>query len=171
MSGRKNLVMGLWARSPFEGLEQFLASLWHTSFHGDVCVFVDEVAPALVAALLNHGIIVERLDRLAVPRMHDQSSRYFNYLDFLARHNESYANVMIADLRDLIFQSDPFEKPLPRTSCSPRSAARLAIRRSTSDAWKRSTARQSRIICATARYRVPAPRSARCPACCATSPR
>jgi len=113
MSGRKNLVMGLWARSPFEGLEQFLASLWHTSFHGDVCVFVDEVAPALVAALLNHGIIVERLDRLAVPRMHDQSSRYFNYLDFLARHSESYANVMIADLRDLIFQSDPFEKPLP----------------------------------------------------------
>ena len=38
------LIMGLWARSPFEGLEQFLASLWCTSFHGDVCVFVDWTA-------------------------------------------------------------------------------------------------------------------------------
>ena len=46
----------------------------------------DEVAPDLVAALLNHGVIVERLDRLATPRMHDQSTRYFNYLDFLARN-------------------------------------------------------------------------------------
>ena len=113
MNGKKNLIMGLWARSPFEGLEQFLASLWCTSFHGDVCVFVDDVAPDLVGALLNHGILVERLDRLAAPRMHDQSSRYFNYLDFLARNGEAYGNVMISDLRDLIFQSDPFEKPLP----------------------------------------------------------
>jgi hypothetical protein len=113
VNGRKNLIMGLWARGSFEGLEKFLVSLRRTSFHGDVCVFVDEVAPELVATLLDHGVIVERLDRLATPRMHDQSRRYFNYLDFLARNGETYANVMISDLRDVVFQSDPFQHALP----------------------------------------------------------
>ena len=45
--------------------------------------------------------------------MNDQASRYFAYLDFLARNSERYANVMISDLRDVVFQSDPFERPLP----------------------------------------------------------
>lgn len=113
MSAQKNLIMGVWSRLPFEGLEWFIASLRHTKFDGDVCVFVDEVSPETVGALLTHGIIVERADRLATPGMHTQSSRYFGYLDFLARNIGHYANVMISDLRDVVFQSDPFEKPLP----------------------------------------------------------
>jgi hypothetical protein len=113
VSSKKNLIMGLWSRMTFEGLERFIGSLRRTTFHGDICVFVDEVSPETVGALLEHGIIVERADRLASQRMHAQSSRYFSYLDFLARNGASYANVMISDLRDVVFQSDPFEAPLP----------------------------------------------------------
>ncbi len=113
MNGKKNLVMGIWMNNPPEGLEQFIASLRHTTFHGDVCVFVDDVPPDVVPMLLRHGVLVERLDRHLVPLMHHQSGRFFNYLNFLARHGESYANVMISDLRDVFFQSDPFAAPLP----------------------------------------------------------
>ena len=48
MNGKKNLVMGIWMNNPPEGLEQFIASLRHTTFHGDVCVFVDDVPPDVV---------------------------------------------------------------------------------------------------------------------------
>ena len=113
MSGRKNLIMGLWSRLPFEGLERFIASLRRTTFDGDVCVFVDEVPAATVRSLLAQAVIVERASRFALLQMNYQGSRYYSYLDFLGRYGDDYANVMISDLRDVLFQSDPFAKPLP----------------------------------------------------------
>ena len=65
MAGSKNLIMGTWTNLPFQGLEQFIASLRRTSFDGDVCVFVDTVPPATVKALMAHGVIVERATRFA----------------------------------------------------------------------------------------------------------
>ena len=113
MHGRKNLVMGLFTRMTFDQVERFLGSLGRTTFHGDVCMFVGATSPDTVSALLAHGVLVERIDSLSTPAMNDQAGRYFAYLDFLARHCERYANVMISDLRDVIFQSDPFAQPLP----------------------------------------------------------
>ena len=40
-------------------------------------------------------------------------SRFCSYLDFLTRHAGRYAHVMLSDLRDVVFQSDPFAQPLP----------------------------------------------------------
>ena len=113
MHSKKNLIMGLFTRMTFDQVERFLGSLGRTTFHGDVCMFVAATSPDTVSALLAHGVMVERADRLPTPSMNDQASRYFAYLDFLARHCEHYDNVMISDLRDVIFQSDPFERPLP----------------------------------------------------------
>lgn len=110
MNTNKNLVMGVWARNPPEGLAQFIASLRQTTFQGDVCIFADHVAPDVVRTLLRHGVLVERLDAHLVPH---QTGRFFSYLNFLARYGESYANVMISDVRDVLFQSDPFANPLP----------------------------------------------------------
>lgn len=113
MSGRKNLIMGLWSNLPFDGLERFIASLRNTTFDGDVCVFVDSVPAATVRALHACGVIVERASRFALPQTNYQGSRYHSYQDFLGRFGGDYANVMITDLRDVIFQSDPFARPLP----------------------------------------------------------
>src|SRR5262245_8089266 len=113
MQGGKNLIMGLWTRGTFKGLEPFLGSLRCTTFDGDVCNFVADLAPETVDALLAHGVIVERADRLSTPAMNGQSSRYFNYLEFLTRHADRYSHVMLSDLRDVVFQSDPFARPLP----------------------------------------------------------
>jgi hypothetical protein len=66
-----------------------------------------------VASLQAHGVIVERSGPTAPPQMTPLSSRFFNYLDFLAARSDRYANVMLTDLRDVVFQSDPFATPLP----------------------------------------------------------
>src|ERR1044071_9873801 len=110
---RKNLILGLFSHMPFQVLEPFVASLRRTTFHGDVCVFVSEVAPETVVMMQAHGILVERSDRLPVPAMHAQSSRYFAYLDFLTRKGDEYDHVMLSDLRDVVFQTDPFAQHLP----------------------------------------------------------
>jgi hypothetical protein len=109
----KNLIMGLWSGLPFSGLEKFLASLQSTSYDGDVCVFVDQVEVGTVETLVSRGVIVEQASPFYAKRMSVPVSRYFNYLDFLARHSGCYSHVMISDLRDVIFQADPFAAPLP----------------------------------------------------------
>lgn len=113
MSGNQNLIIGLWTALPFARLEPFLASLRRTTFQGDLCLVVADVEPDVISEMLSHGILVQRMDRLSVPVMAPQAMRYFACLDFLARHGESYANVMLSDVRDVVFQSDPFAQPLP----------------------------------------------------------
>ena len=95
VAGSKNLIMGTWTNLPFQGLEQFIASLRRTSFDGDVCVFVDAVPPATVKALMAHGVIVERAARFALPQLNFQASRYHNYQEFLGRYGDDYEKVMM----------------------------------------------------------------------------
>jgi hypothetical protein len=113
VSGTKNLIMGLWARQPFRPLEKFVASLRRTAYAGDVCICVADVSAETIALLRAHHIIVERASLSAQPRMTALSSRYFTYLDFLTRHRDEYANVMLTDPGATVFQSDPFAAPLP----------------------------------------------------------
>jgi hypothetical protein len=113
VNGTKNLIMGLWTRHPFSPLEKFFASLRRTTFDGDVCIFVDDVSTETVGLLQAQGVIVERTGRYGQPRMTALSSRFFNYLEFLVRRGGDYANVMLTDLRDVVFQSDPFAAPFP----------------------------------------------------------
>jgi len=113
VSGKKNLIMGYWSRLPFKALEKFVASLRHIEFTGDTCVFVEQVTSETIADLRAHGIIVEHAELSGQPHMTALSSRFFNYLDFLARRGDEYDNVMLSDLRDVVFQADPFVRPLP----------------------------------------------------------
>lgn len=39
-----------------------------------------------------------------------QTSRFFGYNDFLKKHRTHYANVLLTDIRDVIFQDDPFRR-------------------------------------------------------------
>jgi hypothetical protein len=42
---------------------------------------------------------------------HVACSRYFFYLSFLSRHARDYDRVLLTDVRDVIFQGDPFAQP------------------------------------------------------------
>jgi hypothetical protein len=105
--------MGFCARQSLGQLAPFIASLRRSAFAGDVCIIVEGVAAETVDRLRAHGIIVERSGPSAQPRMVAMASRYFSYVDFLQRHLDQYANVMLADPSTTIFQADPFAAPLP----------------------------------------------------------
>lgn len=113
MSDHRHLIMGFFTGNSFRPLERFIASLRQVGFAGDVCLLVTSLAGETIATLRSHGIIVERLGRSGQPRMTAMASRYFSYLDFLARHVETYARVMLLDPRTALLQSDPFAVPLP----------------------------------------------------------
>lgn len=108
----RNLIMGLWSGLPAADLEPFLGSLRHTRFDGDVCVFVGDVTPDVVDMLAAHNVIVERAARFRTLDMNYLCSRFYSYLDYLTRHADQYSNVMLSDLRDVVFQDDPFMQPL-----------------------------------------------------------
>lgn len=113
MSGETDLIIGYWSNLAFAELEPFLASLRHSGFPGEVCIFVSDVALETVRQLQEHGVRVERPGQSAQPRMTHLSSRFFTALDFLARHGGNYRRVMLTDLRDVVFQSDPFAVAWP----------------------------------------------------------
>ena len=105
--------MGVWSGSPFGELEPFLASLRSTGFDGDLCVFVEDVTAETVRQLMAHGVLVERPGQSAQVRMARSCGRFFTYLDFLARQDDRYRHVMLTELRDVVFQLDPFAHPFP----------------------------------------------------------
>ena len=113
MPDGKHLIMGFFAGHSFRNLERFIASLHRIAFGGDVCLFVDDVSTETVDALREHAIQVERLGRSSQPRMTAMSSRYFSYLDFLARHGDAYTRILLLDPCSAVLQSDPFATPLP----------------------------------------------------------
>lgn len=108
-----NLILGHCARVQPRHLEPFLASLRRTTFAGEVCLFVEDVVADTVAHLRAHGVTVCRAASSGPPAMATGASRYFNFLDYLARHGEDYANVLLVDPVDTIFQSDPCAAPRP----------------------------------------------------------
>jgi hypothetical protein len=108
-----NLILGHCARVQPRHLEPFLASLRRTTFAGDVCLFVEDVVADTVAQLRAHGVLVCRAASSAPPAMATGTSRFFNFLDYLAQHGGAYANVLLVDPADTIFQSDPFTLPRP----------------------------------------------------------
>jgi hypothetical protein len=113
VNGSKNLVIGYCARQSFNQLAPFIASLRRTTFTGDVCLVIEDLAGETVDRLRAQGVIIERAGPSAQQRMAAMSSRYFSYLDFLVRHGDGYANVMLADPTTSIVQADPFGAPLP----------------------------------------------------------
>jgi hypothetical protein len=113
VNASKNLILGFCARSPFERLEPFIASLRRTIFAGDFALLIEDMAAESVDRLRALGVIVERAAPSAQQRMATMSSRYFSYLDFLVRRGAGYDHVMLADPATSIFQADPFAVPLP----------------------------------------------------------
>ena len=108
-----NLILGHCARVQARHLEPFIASLRRTAFTGDVCLFVEDIVADEVARLRAFGIIVCRAASSSPPAMTAGASRYFNFLNYLAARGEDYANVLLVDPADTIFQSDPFAIPRP----------------------------------------------------------
>jgi hypothetical protein len=142
----KNLVIGVAANYSFEQLKPFLYSLKQTGYEGDVCFLVANLEASTLRTLQALGVITIPLGQrwlrkpladwidistiLSPPKKRQQikfrtaasslsifGSRFFDYYSFLLECGKAYSNVMLTDIRDVVFQRDPFDFDIDRQLC------------------------------------------------------
>jgi hypothetical protein len=138
----KKLILGLLSGLSLEQAKPFFLSLEKSGYHGDVCMVVSDLGTATQAFLrarrvqlvpfpkaflrrFTAGMV--RLPGYFLPRqmraafdhqlspayMHPHCARYFFYQSFLRECGGSYSQVMLTDVRDVLFQADPFAFEMP----------------------------------------------------------
>lgn len=108
----RNLVMGLWGTLPFPALEAFVFSLRNCGYDGEVCLFTWGLDDDTLAFLARHGVRTEDATPFLHAGLDVQTARYPMYAAYLAREGHRHDHVMLTDTRDVVFQSDPFARPL-----------------------------------------------------------
>jgi hypothetical protein len=110
-TSESTLVMGLAAGYHAGDVRPFLASLRGTGFAGR-CVLFASPTTRDTGRMADMGADVLPFERPpALAHLPYNALRYFLYLDLLRQAPRPYARVLITDVRDVIFQRDPFSFP------------------------------------------------------------
>ena len=106
---RRDLVLGFCCNYDLAAVEPFLASLQHLGPVVEVVLFVANMQDDFHRAARHLGVRVEDATPYLSLGYHVINARHFMYRDFLARQGGDYRRVLLTDVRDVIFQSNPFE--------------------------------------------------------------
>jgi hypothetical protein len=151
---RKNLILGTIMNYKFDVIKPFLSSLRLTGYSGDVVLFHSNIAMRTIKQLRGMGVILVHFDRL-FPHLDPMLARHltrwanekrigtlgffcFRYLlayCYLKEFNEKYQYVMLTDIRDVIFQKDPFSFPINDRLCCFTEREGISLRQEPVDAW------------------------------------
>jgi hypothetical protein len=141
-AGAKTLILGLATGMSLEQIAPFFLSLEKSGHRGDVCLFVRGLAPGTSAFLrarhvnlvpFQESFLKPKWTRLVhlcrpflkpAPRrllaeqwpltyLHACCARHIYYRSYLAECGRDYDCVMLADIRDILFQKDPFAFSIP----------------------------------------------------------
>lgn len=122
-----DLILGAVDNYTFHEISPFVLSLRQTRFAGHLCLFAGpRIGGATIRKLERLGVEVLRYrDQFpfvaephprnvkALPEpIHVCNSRYFLYYDYLLKRGSEYRNVLITDVRDVVFQADPFAQKI-----------------------------------------------------------
>jgi hypothetical protein len=113
----RNLVMGLATNYTTRELGAFVRSLRATGYDGDVVLWTLDVDPATEAFLRANRIRQESFWEGQFLPMTPILARFFCYYHFLRaldRDGRPYRRVFLTDVRDVVFQADPFDTPMPK---------------------------------------------------------
>lgn len=110
-SGR-TLVMGLTAGYGPAELAPFVVSLRANGYRGDIALVTFDTSADTSAWLASHGVRELTFDALPFLAMSMNSSRMLRYLEALRSDllDRDYDYIMLADVRDIVFQGDPFAR-------------------------------------------------------------
>ncbi|WP_054691805.1 hypothetical protein [Geotalea toluenoxydans] len=106
---KKNLVMGAVSGYDFSLISPFVVSLRKTGFTGDICFFASGISDRT-----KHYLRLLDVQVVTLPQeepftgMAISITRFMLYQAFLARQDMDYEGVMLTDVRDVVFQVDPF---------------------------------------------------------------
>lgn len=113
----RNLVLALCTHYKFDQIRPFVASLRNESPTAHLHLFVDHVAQPFLEIARAAGITVDNagpyLELARYFTLEPFIARLFMYKSFLDRFADDFERTLITDLRDVIFQGDPFVPTLP----------------------------------------------------------
>jgi hypothetical protein len=104
----KNAVIGYCSHYEFEVVEPFLASWQKFCSSADLILFTAHLRPTFLERAASMGIHIMDASPYLTIGYHALCARFFMYRDYLAQNGHLYGSVMLTDVRDVIFQSDPF---------------------------------------------------------------
>jgi hypothetical protein len=126
-NGPQDLILGTVEHYDFYEFRRFLISLRQTNFRGHICLFVGPgISRGTVRKIQQYDVEVvpysgafpfvadphaDAPKSLPEP-IHIYNYRHFLYYDYLLKHGCRFRNVLLTDVRDVVFQQDPFEFPI-----------------------------------------------------------
>jgi len=142
----KKLILGLISGLSLEQVKPFFLSLEKSGYRGETCMIVSDLGvatqaflrarrvqlvpfqraflkgfPAFVAKL--PGLVLSRRRRASFDRqlapayMHPRCARYFFYQSCVQEFGGYYSHIMLTDVRDVLFQANPFAFEVPDGLC------------------------------------------------------
>ena len=120
----QNLILGLVHDFNYFRIERFFKSLYKTPFKGHVCIFLGPGADDKTQQTLTKlGVETIRYTTsfpfIEAPHVDNFKSlpeniaiynfRHFLYYDYLLKNGHKFSNVLLTDVKDVVFQKDPFD--------------------------------------------------------------
>ena len=103
---QKDLIIGAFNNyTDYDVLKPWVQSIKDTGFKGDTVLFAIGTTPELVEKLKEEGVIVISFPKNDSMMIHMQ--RFIHIYNFLKQNNYRY--VVSTDVRDVVFQSNPFD--------------------------------------------------------------
>lgn len=120
---KKNLILTVLHQYTYPVVEPFIKSLKETGYTGDLVIFVsDSTSKTTKKILAKHGAILIEFNTVypfidsysnvfedVAPAITINNYRFLFYLKYLLDNPGKYENVMLTDIRDVIFQKDIFK--------------------------------------------------------------
>lgn len=121
---KKNLILTVLHKYHYPVIEPFIKSLKATNYEGDLVIFVSDVTTKTTKEILKkHGATLIEfksgypfIDSYRdvfhdiAPQITINNYRFLFYLKYLKENAGRYENIMLTDIRDVIFQSNIFER-------------------------------------------------------------
>ncbi|MCJ2163326.1 hypothetical protein [Pseudodesulfovibrio sp. S3] len=109
----KTLILGLAAGYHYNDVRPFLASLDRAAYTGDLVLFVSETTRDL-DRMGRHPAAIIPIERTSgMENLPYNGLRYFLYREWLTSCGQTYDRILLTDVRDVIFQYDPFAHAWP----------------------------------------------------------
>lgn len=105
------LILGLAAGYHYGDVRPFLVSLERAGYQGECVLFVSKTTRDL-DRINAHPVTTIPFERPSgLDHIPYNALRYFLYLDYLQKEHHHFDRILMTDVRDVVFQRDPFDFP------------------------------------------------------------
>lgn len=103
---KKNLIISGFSGYNFNQLKPYIKSIEQNVGECDKVMVVGDASQETIDTLVEHGWIIEKFSNVNIP-IH--VARFLFIYEFLRKHHENYNWVVSTDVKDVVFQTCPFE--------------------------------------------------------------